>query len=105
MNKMKRAKVYRNTAIGEIQLLCNLAREVDADGRNVNVFRARFSDIERIRDEFDKQHMIIIDSLLQDEDADLRLEETIREGFLADYYEIKSIHETLNSDGSINAPN
>ncbi|KAL3286685.1 hypothetical protein HHI36_001182 [Cryptolaemus montrouzieri] len=96
--KMKRAKAYRNTAITEIQLLLDFAKRAESDINQYNIFKARFSDIERIRDEFDHQNTTIVDLILQDENGDITLEDTLREGFLADYYCVKAIYDTITSE-------
>ncbi|KAL3283655.1 hypothetical protein HHI36_006794 [Cryptolaemus montrouzieri] len=95
--KMKRAKAYRNTAITEIQLLLNFAKRAESDINQYNIFKARFSDIERIRDEFDHQNTTIVDLKLQDENGDISLEDTLREGFLADYYCVKARYNNFRN--------
>ncbi|XP_045477885.1 uncharacterized protein LOC123683032 [Harmonia axyridis] len=93
--KLKRAKFARTSCIGELASLLDLANKATTDSNLRTSFRIRFTEIDDVREEFNKQHQTVTSILLQGEDTDLDSEEAIKREFQNDYFSVKTIYTQL----------
>ncbi|KAJ8982007.1 hypothetical protein NQ317_004094 [Molorchus minor] len=95
MEKLKKFKAYRTSALNEINVLSTLADRARTDKTVRSLFKVRCAEIDTIRDDFNKHHHSVVSTLLTDPEQDLDSEDVIREGFLSEFYKIKSVFSDL----------
>ena len=104
--KLKKIKQARNNCLSDIQALVTLANRVSSDSSLKIFFKVRYSDIEDLKEQFLEQHQKYIDNLLaNDPEVNVDIEDTIREGFLNDYYSVKALYADMFDNDSLQPPN
>ncbi|XP_074031549.1 uncharacterized protein [Leptinotarsa decemlineata] len=98
MDKVKKYKIYRNSAINEITVLRALADRVKTDKSIRTLFKVRCEELDSIKDEFTKQHNCIISTLLTLPDEDAAPEDAVKEAFLAEFYAVKAVYMEFIDD-------
>ncbi|XP_050515055.1 uncharacterized protein LOC126890243 [Diabrotica virgifera virgifera] len=89
MDKSRKLKFQRHTALNDIQSIFDLGNRAVSDLSLRSLFKIRVSEIDLIKDEFLKQHTSIINNVLSVPDSDTGDEEKVRELFLDLFYKIK----------------
>lgn len=93
--RLKKYKTSRNSCLNEMSILHSLAERAKTDNSVRTLFKVRYSEIDILREDFLKHHQSVLSLLLTEQDADLNVEETIREGFLNDFFVVKTVYMEL----------
>ncbi|KAG5867580.1 hypothetical protein JTB14_033260 [Gonioctena quinquepunctata] len=95
MDKLKKFQTFRKTCLCDISVIHSLADRSKIDKTVRTLFKVRCVELEDIKEEFLKQHNNVVSALLAEATADFYAENTIREGFLSEYYFIKGVYSDL----------
>ncbi|XP_050500703.1 uncharacterized protein LOC126880706 [Diabrotica virgifera virgifera] len=89
MDRSRKLKFQRHTALNDIQSIYDLGSKAVSDHSLRSLFKIRCSELDVIKEEFLKQHTSIINNVLSVPDSDTGDEEKVRELFLDLFYKIK----------------
>ncbi|XP_050305592.1 uncharacterized protein LOC126742831 [Anthonomus grandis grandis] len=93
-DKLKRAKVLRQTEFNRLSDILNISRSAKEDTSQHIIFKLSYDILESIRTEFFKQHNVVISCILDDEDQ-FTEQDAVRSSFEKDFWYIKSIYFKL----------
>ncbi|KAJ8964268.1 hypothetical protein NQ317_005509 [Molorchus minor] len=85
----------RNSCLNEMLSLRTLADRVKTDKTVHTLFKVRYAEMETLREDFLKQHQSVLALLLPEQEVDLEIEERLREGFLNDFFAVKTVFVEL----------
>lgn len=96
-DKIKKLKAVRQIEIVKLEELFKSAIDAEKDKANLPIFKARFEDIDAIRDEFDRQHTSLVTSLVNEDETVISTETQVLKDFTKQYFHIKAIYAQLNA--------
>lgn len=93
--RLRKFKVSRNSSLNEMSILHTLAERAKTDKSARTLFKVRYAEIDLVREDFLKHHQSVVSALVNEENSDLDIEENTREGFLNEFFAVKSIYMEL----------
>lgn len=85
----------RNVVVNRMEETKNLAENADANPLSKSLFKARFSTVNSLYEEFQQLHVSILTNLSAQREPDFEAEDRIRKTFDNDYYYVLSRYEQL----------
>ncbi|KAL3271868.1 hypothetical protein HHI36_022338 [Cryptolaemus montrouzieri] len=94
--KLKQAKAFRDISKTKLQGLKNSGIQAEQDSSKRPYVKVRYNNVDKIYEEFNKQHCSIVSLLLISENAALERQEIMRLEFDNGYYDEELIYNELS---------